>query len=103
MLRAAHDTNRSVVDTITIGREDLQFVHALEVPAERPQCAFDFKGKLTLVSLDRATNFQVSLCAVSKLCQRCSVVLVGHITQRTSASNAEVSTDSGCSERPLGE
>src|ERR1700694_3000445 len=103
VLRATHHADSSVVDTIITRTEDLQLVHAFEVPAECTQGAFDLKGKLTLGSLDCATNLQVSLCAVCKLGPSSNVVFVGHIAQRTTRVYAEVSTDSGHSQRPLRE
>src|ERR1700680_1479281 len=99
--RTTHNADRSVVDTVFIRSEYLQFVHAFEIPAERALGTLNLKGKLTLVPLDHPANLQAALHAVSKLRQRSSIVFVGYVAHRTSLSYTEVGADSGCRQRPL--
>src|ERR1700674_309494 len=101
MLRTTHNADRSVVDTMFIRSEYLQFVHAFKVPAERALGTLNFKGKLTLVPLDHPAHLQAALHPVSKLRQRSGIVFVGYVAHRTSLSYTEVGADSGCRQRPL--
>src|SRR5437588_1242551 len=81
VLGSAHEPGISFVRGILVREKNIQFVHALEVPVERPGRTLDFERPVAFMSLDDAADFQISVSAIRKLNQGANIVLVGDIAE----------------------
>jgi len=86
VLGSAHEARISVMRGIPAREKNIQFVHTLEVPVERPGRTLDFERPVAFMSLDNAADFQISVSAVRKLNQGANIVLVGDIAECASRS-----------------
>ena len=76
MRRSAQHTRVSLREPMFSRQAYFQFVHLLEVPAERAVCAVHFKSHLTFRAGNNPACFQCATCAVFKSHQRADIVLV---------------------------
>src|ERR1700758_2532030 len=84
-----------VMRPVFLRAENVQLVHAFEVPAQSALGALNLERPITFVSLDHAADFQATLTPIGKLHQSTDIVLVSDIFQRATRRRGGVSLREG--------